>query len=179
MAEKDAADDAPTRARRDDKREDLAVVGKSILINKPRSELFAFWQDFSNLPRFMENLEQVEVLDGGRSRWTIKAPMKTVEIETELTGVVDGQSIGWSSTEASEIKTKGRVDFADAQGGRGTVVTLEIAYDPPGGDLGRLFAKLFMREPNIQARHELKRFKMLMETGEIATGPDQLKKDDE
>jgi uncharacterized membrane protein len=174
-----AEDDAPTRAKRDDKDGDLAVVGKSILINRPRGELFAFWQDFQNLPQFMDNLEKVEVSEGGRSRWTIKAPMgRTVAIEAQTTETVTDQSIGWESTEASEIKTRGRVDFDDAPGGRGTVVTLEIAYDPPGGDLGRAVAKLFAREPNIQARQELKRFKMLMEAGEIARGPDQLKEED-
>jgi uncharacterized membrane protein len=101
-----------------------------------------------------------------------------VTIETEVTETVPDKSIVWSSTEGSEIKTNGRVVFADAQGGRGTVVTLEIAYEPPGGDLGRAVAKLFMREPNIQARQELKRFKMLMEAREIAKGPDQLKQED-
>jgi uncharacterized membrane protein len=172
-------DDAPVRARKDDKEGDLAVVGKSILISRPRADLFAFWQDFQNLPAFMENLESIETLSEGRSRWMIKAPLgRTVAIETEISEISPDTSIAWSSTEASEITTRGRVDFADAPAGRGTVVTLEIAYDPPGGDLGRLVAKLFTREPNIQSRLELKRFKMLMEAGEIAKGPDQLKKDE-
>ena len=171
-------DDAPTRAKREDKGNDLTVVGKSILINRPRSELFAYWQNFSNLASFMENLDSVEPQGGGKWRWTIKAPLRTVTIETEVTETVPDKSIVWSSTEGSEIKTNGRVVFADAQGGRGTVVTLEIAYEPPGGDLGRAVARLFMREPNIQARQELKRFKMLMEAREIAKGPDQLKQED-
>jgi uncharacterized membrane protein len=179
MASNALEDDAPTRARRDDKVDGKAVVGKSILINRPRSELFAYWSDFANLPFFMENLDKVEVLEGGRSRWTINAPLgRTVTLETQTSGIVQDQSISWSSTEASQIETNGRVEFADAPGNRGTVVTLDIAYKPPGGDLGRLVAKLFAREPNIQARHELKRFKMLMEAGEIAKGPDQLKKDE-
>ncbi|HZY68376.1 MAG TPA: SRPBCC family protein [Devosia sp.] len=179
MATDMQADDAPTRARKRDKQDDLAVVGKAILIDKPRSELFAFWRDFSNLPQFMDNLERIEPLDGDRSRWVIKAPLgRTVAIETRVTETVPDSAIGWESTEGSDIKTRGRVTFADAPAGRGTVVTLEIAYDPPGGDVGRLVAKLFAREPNIQARLELKRFKMLMEAGEIAKGPDQLKKDE-
>ncbi len=180
MQEQQMADDAPLRTRRNDKNDEkLAVVGKSILINRPRADLFAYWYDFGNLPSFMENLERIDPLDQGRSRWVVKAPLgRTVEIETELTDVQPGASIAWMSTPRSEITTKGRVEFADANGNRGTIVTLEIAYDPPGGDLGRLVAKLFSREPNIQARQELKRFKMLMETGEIAKGPDQLKKED-
>jgi uncharacterized membrane protein len=172
-------DDAPIRAKRDDKVDGHAVVGKSILINRARGELFAYWRDFSNLPSFMENLDRIEMHGDDRSSWTIKAPLgQTVSVETKVDEVILDQSIGWSSTDASDIETTGRVDFADAQGGRGTVVTLQIAYKPPGGDLGRLVAKLFAREPNIQARHELKRFKMLMEAGEIAKGPDQLKKEE-
>jgi uncharacterized membrane protein len=179
MATAEQQDDAPTRAKRDDKVDDLAVVGKSILINRPRSELFAYWQNFSNLPSFMDNLDKVELQGQGRWRWTIKAPLgRTVAIETQIGESVPDQSISWMSTDASEIKTNGRVDFTDASSGRGTVVTLEIAYDPPGGDLGRVVAKLLAREPNIQARQELKRFKMLMEAGEVAKGPDQLRKED-
>jgi uncharacterized membrane protein len=179
MASNAIEDGVPTRARRDDKVDGKAVVGKSILINRPRSELFAYWSDFANLPSFMENLDKVEVLEGGRSRWTIKAPLgRAVRVETLSSGVVQDRSIRWSSTQASEIETNGRVEFADAPGNRGTVVTLDIAYKPPGGEVGRLVAKLFAREPNIQARQELKRFKMLMEAGEIAKGPDQLKKDE-
>jgi uncharacterized membrane protein len=172
-------DDAPIRARQDDRKGDLTMVGKSILINRPRSELFAYWSDFQNLPTFMENLERVEIDDGARSRWMIKAPLgRTIKLETEIIEVVPNTAIAWSSTDNSEVKTKGRIDFADAPAGRGTLTTLDIAYEPPAGDLGRLVAKLFGREPNIQARQELKRFKMLMEAGEISKGPDQLKKEE-
>lgn len=170
-------DDAPIRARKDDVVDHMAVVGKSILINRPRSELFAYWRELSNLPSFMENLESIETAEGGRSRWIVKAPLGTVLLETEMVDLIPDQSIAWSSTKESEIRTEGRVEFADAPGGRGTIVTLEIGYEPPAGNLGRLAAKLFGREPNIQARQELKRFKMLMEAGEISRGPDQLKKE--
>jgi Predicted integral membrane protein len=167
----DPQDDAPKRAQRDDKDGDLAIVGRSVLINRPRSALYAYWRDFANLPTFMEAIESVTPGDGGRSVWKIKAPAgQHVTLETEMTDVVDNQSIGWRSTDNSQIRTTGRVSFADAPEGRGTVVTAEIAYEPPGGDVGRLIAKLFRAEPNIQARHELKRFKQLMEAGEIATG---------
>lgn len=163
-------DDAPRRTRRDDTEDDLAFVGRSVLINRPRAELFAFWRDFQNLPRFMVNIESIQPTGPDRAVWTIKAPAgQTVQLETEAVGVVEGEAIGWRSVEGSDIKTEGQVTFADAPGGRGTVVTANIAYEPPAGDVGRLVAKLFAAEPNIQARHELKRFKMLMEAGEIAT----------
>ncbi len=162
-------DDAPDRARRDDKDGDLAIVGRTVLINKPRQEVYAFWRDFSNLPRFMRAVDTIEI-DGPLTRWTVKAPLgQTVTLVTEVTEDVPGSAIGWRSTEESQIKTEGRVSFTDAVGDRGTAVTADIQYEPPAGDLGRLAAKLFGAEPNIQARHELKRLKMLLETGEIAT----------
>lgn len=170
MSKHQAPDDAPRRTSKDDKDDELAIVGKSVTINRPRSELFAFWRDFSNLPRFMHAIERIEV-DGKRSTWTVKAPAgQTVTLETEIVDEVPDQSIGWRSVDGSQIKTEGKVTFADAPADRGTIVSAEIGYEPPGGDIGRLMAKLFAAEPNIQARHELKRFKMLMETGEIATG---------
>jgi uncharacterized membrane protein len=170
MSTEQIPDDAPLRTRRDDKSGDLAFVGRSVTINRPRAELFAFWRDFQNLPAFMDNVEKIESSGNDRAVWTIKAPAGTkVEIETEITEVVEGSSISWRSTEGSQIKTEGRVSFTDAPGQRGTIVSADIGYTPPAGDLGRAVAKLFMVEPNIQARHELKRFKMLMEAGEIAT----------
>jgi len=180
MAKDHHADDAPKSAQRDDKDGDLAVVGKSVLINRPRSELFAYWLDFTNLPTFMHAIESIQMTGEKRSVWTVKAPAgQHVTLETELTAVVENQSIGWRSVQGSQIETAGLVTFTDAPADRGTMVTAEIGYKPPGGDVGRLIAKLFAAEPNIQARHELKRFKMLMETGEIATGANHKSNDGE
>lgn len=151
---------------------DYAVVGRTVTIRKARQELYEFWRDFSNLAKFMENLERVEANgdDPARSTWHIKAPAgRTVAIETRIVREEAGELIAWRSVEGSDIDTEGRVTFADAPGERGTRVGLIIAYKPPGGALGQAAAKLFQREPEVQARHDLKRFKMLMETGEIAT----------
>jgi len=170
MNTEQVSDSAPLRARKDDKADELTYVGRSVTINRPRSELFAFWRDFQNLPTFMENIEAIEFTGQDRAVWTVRAPARTkVQFETEIVDVVEDISIAWRSTESSAIRTEGRVTFTDAPGNRGTVVTADIGYTPPAGDLGRVVAKLFVAEPNIQARHELKRFKMLMEAGEIAT----------
>lgn len=180
MAHEPDHDDAPKRARRDDKDGDLTIVGKSVTINRPRSELFAFWRDFTNFPSFMHAIEKIDVTGDKRAVWTIKAPAgQQVTLETEVTAVIENESIGWHSVEGSQIRTAGLVSFRDAPAGRGTIVTAEIGYEPPGGDVGRLMAKLFRAEPNIQARHELKRFKMLMEAGEIATGANHKSNDGE
>jgi uncharacterized membrane protein len=149
---------------------EAALVGRTVTINRPRAELYAFWRDFRNLAQFMENVERVEVGDDQRSHWVISAPAgKTVEWDSVITEDVPDSVIAWESVEGADIKNAGRIEFYDAAPGRGTSVTATIVYDPPGGDLGKLIAKLFQKEPKIQARRELRRFKQLMETGEIST----------
>lgn len=169
-------DDAPGRTARTGRHGDYAVVGKTVTIAKPpRAQLFAFWRDFTNLPAVMDNLDRVEMLGGDRSRWTIRAPGGgTVSVETEIAREKDGELIAWRSVEGSDIDTEGRVRFRDAPGDRGTEVELVIAYKPPLGRVGQAVAKLLQREPAIQARRDLRRFKMLMETGEIANSDRRL-----
>lgn len=169
-------DNAPGRNARTGRFGDYAVVGKTVTISKPsRDQLFAYWRDVTNLPAFMDNLDKVEVLGGRRSRWTIKAPGETsVSIETEIAQEKPGELIAWRSVEGSDINTEGRVRFRDAPGDRGTEVELVIAYKPPFGRAGQAIAKLLQREPAIQARRDLRRFKMLMETGEIANSDRRL-----
>ena len=163
-----ASDDAPKRLSKVNSG-GPTVVGKTVLISRPRAELYAFWRKFENLPKFMENVRSVEVNDK-RSTWTIAAPAgQTVQAEVELVDEVPGERLAWESTPDSQIATQGSVTFRDAPAGRGTYVEAIVEYEPPAGQLGRLVAELFRREPHVQARHELKRFKMLMETGEIAT----------
>jgi uncharacterized membrane protein len=159
-------DDAPAYAAR---RTGSDVAGRTVTIRKNRQELYTFWRDFPNLTGVMENVTAIKVT-GERSVWTIRAPGGgTVDVETEVTEDRAGEVIAWRSVEGSDIATHGRVTFADAPGERGTRVTLVIDYAPPLGELGRAVAKLAGREPAVQARHDLKRLKMLMETGEIAT----------
>jgi len=146
------------------------IVGRAVTINRPRSELFAYWRDLSNLSTFMENVERVDVIGDRRSHWVVKAPAgKTVEWDAVITEEVPDEVIAWVATEEADVPNSGRIDFRDATGGRGTVVTATILYDPPAGIVGKVIAKLFQREPAIQARRDLRRFKQLMETGEIAT----------
>ena len=107
----------------------------------------------------------------GARTWVVKAPGgKSVEWVAAITDEREGEYIAWASEEGADVPNSGRVDFRDAQGDRGTVVTATILYDPPGGVIGKVIAKMFQREPAIQARRDLRRFKQLMETGEIATG---------
>jgi uncharacterized membrane protein len=163
--------DAPDHVwRRGTDRYDPDLVGKTVTIGKPRQELYDAWRDFTRFPNFMENVESVEKLDAQRSRWTIKAPGgSSVELVTRITEDKAGKAIAWESEPDSQIETQGRVEFLDAGTDRGTMVRLVMRYQPPGGIVGKGLAKLFQREPHIQARRDLRRFKSLMETGEVAT----------
>ena len=145
------------------------LVARAVTINRPRAELFAYWRDFANLASFMDNVERIDVLSPARSHWVVKAPGgKTVEWDATVTEEQEGALIAWSSDEGADVPNSGRIEFRDA-GARGTVVTATILYDPPAGFIGKVVAKMFQREPAIQARRDLRRFKQLMETGEIAT----------
>ena len=163
--------DAPDHVwRRGTQRYTPNQLGHTLLIGKTALELYDKWRDFAHFPEFMENVERVEKLDENRSRWTIKAPVGTsVELVTRITDDETGKSISWESEPESQIMTKGRVEFNDATAGRGTMVRLTMFYSPPGGIVGKGIAKLAQREPHIQARRDLHRFKSLMETGEVAT----------
>ena len=161
--------DAPKWTLRDKPSGDKgALIGRSVTINRPRQEVYDRWRDFARFPDFMDNVRSVEAVDGGRSKWTIEAPAgQTVELLTETTHDVPGERIAWRSVEGSQITTAGEALFSDAAPGRGTIVQLVMTYDPPAGTLGKLVAKLFQREPAIQARRDLRRFKQLLETGEV------------
>lgn len=162
-------DDAPITAAKDT---DPArrLLAESVTINQPAEELYRFWRDPVNLLEVMDNIAAIELIDERRSVWMVKAPAgREVTWESIITEDIPGQSITWQSAPGSAIANSGRIDFHQTAG-RGTVVRAVIAYDPPGGTLGALVAKLFQREPRLQARRDLHRFKQLMETGEIATG---------
>ena len=167
----DEISDAPDHVwRRGTSHSDADLLGKTVTVGKPREQIYAEWRDFTRFPRFMENVESVEKLDHKRSRWTIKAPAGTsVQLVTRITEDKPNEIIAWESEPDSEIITSGRAEFLDAGPGRGTMVRLIMRYDPPGGIVGKGLAKLFQREPHIQARRDLRRFKQLMENGEIAT----------
>lgn len=143
---------------------------RAVMINRPRQELYAYWRDLKNLPTFMENVKAVEVLESGRSRWTVAGPGgKDIELMSEITEDRPGEYIAWRSSEGSDIDHEGWIEFRDNAFGRGTEVRIFISYDPPAGAVGKLVAKVMQREPRVQARRELRRFKQLMETGEIST----------
>lgn len=146
------------------------LIGRALTIARSREELYRFWRNLENFPRFMENVVSVRMLDGRRSHWVVEAPGgRTVEWESEIVEDIPNELLSWRSVEGADVEHSGRIEFRDAQGNRGTVMTVTLLYDPPAGKLGKLIAKLFQEEPRIQSRRDLRRFKQLMETGEITT----------
>lgn len=142
----------------------------SVTINKPAAELYRFWRNFENLPQFMEHLESVQVLDKNLSHWVAKAPAgMNVEWDAQIINEKENELIAWRSLEGAEINHAGSVQFIEGPEGRGTMVKVVINYDAPGGVLGTTLAKLFGEEPGQQIEDDLKHFKQLMETGEIAS----------
>jgi uncharacterized membrane protein len=138
------------------------------VIAKPRAELYAFWHNFENLPRFMDHLMAVRVESPSRSHWKAKAPAgQTVEWDAELVNDVPDTIIAWKSVGDAAVPNAGAVNFSDAPGGRGTIVKVTLDYEPPAGKLGAAVARLFGEEPDKQVRDDLRRFKQLMETGDI------------
>ncbi|WEK48471.1 MAG: SRPBCC family protein [Candidatus Andeanibacterium colombiense] len=161
-------DDAPVTASKK-ANSSRALLEEAVTIARSPGELYHFWRDPLNLAAIMENITSIEPIDDRRSRWTVKAPAgKEVSWESVITEDIPGEQITWQSAEGADVANSGRIQFVDA-GERGTVVRATIAYEPPAGVVGQIIAKMFQREPRIQTRRELRRFKQLMETGEIAT----------
>ena len=145
-------------------------VKKNITINRSPEELYRFWREFQNLPRFMNDLESVQVIGEKRSHWVAKGPAgKRIEWDAEITEDRPNELIAWRSLEDSDVDNAGSVRFEQARGKRGTVIRVEIEYRPPAGSLGATVSKFLGADPK-QALHEsLHRLKQLMETGEIIT----------
>jgi uncharacterized membrane protein len=143
-------------------------IKRSITVARPREEVYSFWHDFQNLPRFMKHLESVTDMGHGRSHWKAKAPAgSTVEWDAEITADQPNELIAWHSLGNADVSNSGMVRFVQAPGGRGTEVHVDLRYDPPGGALGALFAKMFGEEPGGQIADDLRRFKQVMEIGEV------------
>ena len=145
-------------------------VKQAFVINRSPQELYTFWRNFENLPQFMEHLEAVTVQGSKRSHWVATAPGgTTVEWDANITEDRPNELIAWHSTEDADVENRGTVRFTATPDAQGTRVDVDIVYNPPAGKLGSAVAWLFGEEPNQQVSEDLRRFKRLMETGEIAT----------
>ncbi|MEU1689773.1 SRPBCC family protein [Micromonospora sp. NPDC005707] len=140
----------------------------SVTVNRTREEAYRFWHDFENLPRFMYHLQSVTSTGPRRSRWSAKAPGgRTVEWEAEIVDERPDEFIRWRSVDGSRVPNSGIVRFTPAAGGNGTEVRVELEYAVPGRRVGTLVAKAFGESPQQQICDDLRRFKQVIETGEL------------
>ncbi|MFG1954938.1 SRPBCC family protein [Micromonospora sp. NPDC048830] len=144
-------------------------VQASVTINRSAADAYRFWHDFENLPRFMSHLESVRTIGDRRSHWTAKAPGgRRVEWDAEITADRPNEMITWRSVDGATVPNSGSVRFVPAAGGRGTEVRIDLEYAPPGRMFGAALARIFGENPQQQVCDDLRRFKQVIETGEIA-----------
>jgi uncharacterized membrane protein len=147
-------------------------VTQSFLINKSPKELYAYWRKFENLPNIMTHVESVRDTGSGRSHWVAKAPSiygGQVEWDAEIIADEPNSRIAWRALPGSDVDHRGSITFKPAPGDRGTNVRVVLEYQPPAGQVGRWAAKMFGEEPEQQIRDDLRRFKRIMEIGEVLT----------
>lgn len=144
-------------------------VDRAITIDRLPAEVYEAWHDFEAFPCFMEHVESVTRLDDRRSHWVARAPLgQTVEWDAEIINDEPGRVIAWRSLAGADIDHAGSVRFAEAPMGRGTEVRVTLEYHAPAGVVGQTLAKLFGEEPGQQITEDLRRFKQMMEAGELA-----------
>lgn len=139
----------------------------AVTVNRSPQEVYDFWRGLERLPQFMHHLESVEWLDERTTRWRAAAPVGTVGWDAELVDDVRGERISWRSLPGATVPNEGSVDLRPAPGGRGTEVRVHLSYAVPGGRAGRAVARMLGEEPHQQVEDDLRRFKQVMETGEV------------
>lgn len=154
-------------------------VRRAITIQATPQQIYALWRDLRNLPRFMHHVKEVEVLGDKISRWVVQEGPKTLEWQAEIVEDTPGRRLRWKSLPGSDIEHEGTLDLVEAPAGRGTIVDVRMRYVPPGGlfVMGML-SGILRTLPGMQLAEELARLRMLVETGELATGarnPSELK----
>lgn len=149
-----------------------ANVLQSVTINRPIEQLYRFWRNLENLPQFMRHLESVDKVTDTISHWRAKGPAGTVvEWDGEIFNEIPNKLIAWRSLEGADVVSAGSVHFDPVAGGQGTRVTVHLQYSPPGGKVGAAIAKLFGSDAETEIREDLRRFKQILEAGEVPAAP--------
>ena len=142
-------------------------VSEAITVNRPVNEVYGFWRNFENFPRFMRHIESVRT-SGRTSRWRAIGPAgMRVEWDAELVEDRENERVSWRTLEHADVEHHGSVHFAHAPGSRGTEIRVHLHYSPPAGRIGSGLAWLLGSDPESQIREDLRRFKQLIETGEV------------
>ena len=151
----------PTRTSEDG----AFTVSAGVTVNRSMDDAYGLWRDFSRLPEFMVHLESVSA-DG--KHWVARRPGGgTVDWDAEIVADVANQRLAWRSVSHAEVPNSGEVTFQPAPGGRGTEVRVRLTYEPPLGAAGNAVARLLGEEPRQQVTDDLRRFKQVLETGEV------------
>jgi uncharacterized membrane protein len=151
-------------------------VKKAVTVNSPAGQLYHYWRDLKNLPQLFDNVLSVTPFDHTHSHWTLRVPGgMTLEWDAEITVDRENDMIGWRSMDGADLDNAGYVRFERATGGRGTVVRVALQYNPPAGKLGAALATVLGEKPASQVEGALRKFKQLMEAGEIPMAADERK----
>jgi uncharacterized membrane protein len=145
----------------------VQLTGSTTIRREPK-EVYEHWRKLDNLSTFMAHVDEVTVSGDGRSHWKVSAPFgRTVEWDAEIVEDVPGEKLTWKSVEGADVKNAGGVVFKPAPGDQGTELHVVISYDVPGGKLGEALARFAGEDPHQQIDDDLRRFKQVMETGEV------------
>jgi uncharacterized membrane protein len=143
-------------------------IDEEVRVNRPAAELYRFWRNLENLPRFMNHLKCVEVRGDGTSHWVVKGPAgMSLAWDAEIVNDVENQVIGWRSLPGSQVDIGGSVRFED-DGYESTAVRVSLQYNPPAGAIGARLARILGEDPQRMIDEDLERFRELMETGAVA-----------
>ncbi|MGE0471648.1 MAG: SRPBCC family protein [Nitrospira sp.] len=142
-------------------------IRQSIQINRPPHEMYRYWRSLENLPRIMNHLDSVQVINDRLSHWTVNTLPGSPKLEwdAEIINDVENQRIGWRSLKGADVDHAGSVEFKPIADGNRTALTVTLQYDPPGGKVGTAIVKWFGEDPEIQLAEDLQRFKEQMEMG--------------
>jgi uncharacterized membrane protein len=145
-------------------------VHEVMQLMKPRQEVYSFWRDLANLPRFMRHVRSVEPRAGGVSHWRVQvSPGPELEWDARIVDDNRGERISWRTTDEAEVDNAGEIRFVDMPAGRGTGIEVRITYQPPVGPIGAAAAHLLRGVTAQQIREDLRRFKAVLEAGEAPT----------
>lgn len=142
-------------------------VDESIVVNRPRAEVFRFWRRLENLSRFMENVYSVREINGRTSHWIVRAPAgRRAEWDAVVHNEIPNELIAWRTLPGAGVDHAGSVWFKDAPGG-GTEISVELQYNPPAGTLGAALASLWGQEPGVQIGKDLRHLKRMLESADF------------
>lgn len=150
-------------------------VTAAVTVQAPVSKIFALWDGFQGLPRFMSDAATVQITGNRQSRWTVPGPAGTsLEWVVQITDVVPNEQIRWQTVDGGLFSAEGTVRFRTAPGNRGTQVIFDAHFSPPGGALGQKVAQPLAEIVKVKIGNDLRRFKQLIELGEVVHSDDSI-----